>query len=67
MKNKDISIAVIGLGYVGLPLANELSKNFNTTGFDINVKKIKELQYSNSDCKEFDVWKYKFKYIKSSM
>ena len=43
MKNKDISIAVIGLGYVGLPLANELSKNFNTTGFDINVKKIKDL------------------------
>ncbi len=44
MKNKDISIAVIGLGYVGLPLANELSKNFNTTGFDTNVKKIKELK-----------------------
>ena len=38
MKNKEISIAVIGLGYVGLPLANELSKKFFTTGFDTDVK-----------------------------
>ena len=38
MKNKDISIAIIGLGYVGLPLANGLSKNFKTNGYDINKK-----------------------------
>ncbi len=44
MKDKDISIAIIGLGYVGLPLANGLSKNFKTIGFDINNKKIKELK-----------------------
>jgi len=44
MKDKDISIAIIGLGYVGLPLANGLSKNFKTIGFDTNIKKIKELK-----------------------
>lgn len=42
--NKNISIAIIGLGYVGLPLANELAKNFKTIGFDINNKKIKDLK-----------------------
>ncbi len=33
--------------------------------YNVIVKKIKELQSSNTDFKEFDVWKYKFKYIKS--
>jgi UDP-N-acetyl-D-galactosamine dehydrogenase len=36
-------IAVIGLGYVGLPLAVEFGKNRNTVGFDINSKRIEEL------------------------
>ena len=43
----DISnakIAVIGLGYVGLPLAIEFSKKFSTVGFDINELRIKELE-----------------------
>ena len=44
MKNKDISIGIVGLGYVGLPLANELSKKFDTTGFDTDLKKITELK-----------------------
>ena len=44
MKNKDISIAVIGLGYVGLPLANGLSKKFNTMGYDLDDKKINDLK-----------------------
>ncbi len=33
-------IAVIGLGYVGLPLAVEFGKNFSTIGFDINAERI---------------------------
>jgi len=37
-------IAVIGLGYVGLPLAVEFSKNLATTGFDLKEKRIAELQ-----------------------
>jgi UDP-N-acetyl-D-glucosamine/UDP-N-acetyl-D-galactosamine dehydrogenase len=38
----SINIAVIGLGYVGLPLAIALGKRFNTIGFDISAKKVSE-------------------------
>lgn len=37
-------IAVIGLGYVGLPLAVEFGKKFAVVGFDINDFRIKELK-----------------------
>ncbi|WP_066221506.1 nucleotide sugar dehydrogenase [Formosa haliotis] len=37
------TIAVIGLGYVGLPLAVEFAKKYNTIGFDINTKRVAEL------------------------
>ena len=43
MKKESIHIAVIGLGYVGLPLAIEFSKQFLTTGYDINAKRIADL------------------------
>jgi UDPglucose 6-dehydrogenase/UDP-N-acetyl-D-galactosamine dehydrogenase len=36
-------ICIVGLGYVGLPLAEEFSKHFKVIGFDINAKKIKTL------------------------
>jgi len=36
-------IAIIGLGYVGLPLAVEFGKKFTTVGFDINTARIAEL------------------------
>ena len=39
----DSNIAIIGLGYVGLPLAVEFGKKFRTTGFDINPKRVAEL------------------------
>ncbi len=39
-------IAVIGMGYVGLPLALEFSKIFEVIGFDINVKRIEALKKS---------------------
>ena len=42
LKNKKIGI--IGLGYVGLPLAVEFGKQYETIGFDINDVRIKELQ-----------------------
>ena len=42
-KKEDLKIAVIGLGYVGLPLAIEFSKKKNVIGFDINEKRIAEL------------------------
>ncbi len=37
-------IAVIGLGYVGLPLAVEFAKKFDVVGFDINEKRVDELR-----------------------
>lgn len=40
---KDKKIAIIGLGYVGLPLAVEFGKKYSTLGFDINKKRISEL------------------------
>ena len=44
----NVKIAVIGLGYVGLPLAIEFSKLFSVIGFDLNNKRIDELK-SNFD------------------
>lgn len=41
---EDVKIAIIGLGYVGLPLAVEFGKKFPTLGFDINKARIDELQ-----------------------
>ena len=41
---KDAPIAVIGLGYVGLPLAVEFGKQRKVVGFDINTKRIAELR-----------------------
>jgi UDP-N-acetyl-D-galactosamine dehydrogenase len=40
---KTINIAIIGLGYVGLPLAAAFSKKYNVIGFDINIERIQEL------------------------
>lgn len=40
---KDKKIAVIGLGYVGLPLAVEFGRKFKTVGFDINDNRVQEL------------------------
>ena len=44
IKENDISIAVIGLGYVGLPLAVEFSKYYSVVGFDLNADRISELK-----------------------
>ena len=42
-KIKNLKLAVIGLGYVGLPLALEFSKKKKVIGFDINNTRINEL------------------------
>ena len=44
IKNKKIKIGVIGLGYVGLPLAIEFSKKYSTIGFDKNEDRINQLK-----------------------
>ena len=43
MGNKE-KIAIIGLGYVGLPLAVEFGKKFETYAYDISEDRIKELK-----------------------
>jgi len=43
MNLSDAKIAIIGLGYVGLPLAVEFGKKYQTVGFDINQTRINEL------------------------
>ena len=48
-----INPCVIGLGYVGLPVLINLSKKFNTCGFDINKKRILDLKKNLDTTKEF--------------
>jgi UDP-N-acetyl-D-galactosamine dehydrogenase len=44
---KDAKVALIGLGYVGLPLAVEFAHKYKTVGFDINSERVKELKKGN--------------------
>ena len=56
---KDITIGVIGLGYVGLPLAIEFGKKYTTIGFDINEKRIYELQNFKDITLEIEVKEFR--------
>ena len=47
-------IAIIGLGYVGLPLAVEFGKKYPTIGFDINRRRVAELREGIDSTKETD-------------
>ncbi len=49
---KNARIAVIGLGYVGLPLAIEFGKKYDVLGFDINSKRVNELQHGKDRTQE---------------
>ncbi len=51
---KDIRIAVIGLGYVGFPLARLFSTKFRTIGFDVNEARVKELMQGHDATLEVD-------------
>lgn len=50
--NTEIKIAVIGLGYVGLPLARLFATKYPVVGFDINRHRIDELQKGHDSTKE---------------
>ena len=50
MNKNKINICIIGLGYVGLPLAIEFSKKFNVIGFDTDSKRVENLR----DRKDFN-------------
>ena len=42
IRNGTVRITLIGLGYVGLPLAVEFGKKFDTVGFDTKPERIRE-------------------------
>jgi UDP-N-acetyl-D-galactosamine dehydrogenase len=54
MQKKDIRIAVVGLGYVGMPLAVEFSKKYDVLGFDINQTRVDELNRAEDHTLETD-------------
>jgi len=60
MKQNDFKIAIIGLGYVGLPLAIEFGKQYKVLGFDINQSRIEELKNLNDRTNEADLIGLKF-------
>ncbi len=49
---KDVKICVIGLGYVGLPLARLFSTKFSTIGFDLNQRRVDALMTGHDDTLE---------------
>jgi UDP-N-acetyl-D-galactosamine dehydrogenase len=55
MRHSDYKIAIIGLGYVGLPLAIEFGKKFKVLGFDINQTRIQELNLLTDRTNEADL------------
>jgi len=52
--DKNMKVCVVGLGYVGLPLAVELAKHFTVYGFDINEKRIAILKKGEDPNREVD-------------
>jgi UDP-N-acetyl-D-galactosamine dehydrogenase len=50
--NKEEQIAVVGLGYVGLPLALHMAERFSVLGFDVNQSKIEALNTGYDPCEE---------------
>ncbi|MFD1629025.1 nucleotide sugar dehydrogenase [Pseudopedobacter beijingensis] len=51
----NYKIAIIGLGYVGLPLALEFSKKYSVIGFDIDIDRIDELKGGKDRTREADL------------
>jgi UDP-N-acetyl-D-glucosamine/UDP-N-acetyl-D-galactosamine dehydrogenase len=54
MTLENLKIAIIGQGYVGLPLALEFGKKYETVGFDINHKRIKDLKNGKDHTNEIN-------------
>ncbi|MBQ8100612.1 MAG: nucleotide sugar dehydrogenase [Paludibacteraceae bacterium] len=52
---QDRTIAVIGLGYVGLPLAIEFGKKYRVIGFDVNSQRVAELENYQDHTREADM------------
>ena len=53
-KTSSYKVSIIGLGYVGLPLAVEFAKKYKTIGFDIDSRRIQELNSLFDNTNEVD-------------
>ncbi|MCB0402399.1 MAG: nucleotide sugar dehydrogenase [Flavobacteriales bacterium] len=54
LKNKETKIGVIGLGYVGLPIALEFARSMQVVGFDINEKRVEMMRNNIDPSEELD-------------
>ena len=54
LKNKEKTISVIGLGYVGLPLALALASRFRVIGFDLNARRIEMMEQGIDPSEELE-------------
>lgn len=54
LQNKENRIAVLGLGYVGLPLALEFAKKYSVIGFDVNKERIELMRQNIDPSQELD-------------
>ena len=52
--NKEAKLALVGLGYVGLPIALEFAKKISVIGFDINEERLAKMRQGIDPCKELD-------------
>ncbi len=52
---ENVHIAVVGLGYVGLPLAIEFGKKYDVIGFDINTTRVEELSRCEDHTREANI------------
>jgi UDP-N-acetyl-D-galactosamine dehydrogenase len=52
--NLDKKIAIIGLGYVGLPLAVAFAEKYKVIGFDVNYQRVKDLNNGDDSTLEIE-------------
>ena len=62
-RNKEKTISVIGLGYVGLPLALELAKKFKVIGFDISESRVEMMRNGQDPSEELERSAFEGKHI----
>jgi UDP-N-acetyl-D-galactosamine dehydrogenase len=54
MKQNDYKIAIIGLGYVGLPLAVAFAEKYKVVGYDVNIQRVNELNNGHDSTLEIE-------------
>lgn len=52
--HKEVKLALVGLGYVGLPIALEFAKKISVIGFDINEERLAKMRQGTDPCKELE-------------